>query len=80
MKEIEIACPIGKEPSAEQIVAAAARSMGVSVKAVSTGLRHTGRERRRMSTGCRNIRMSGTLNLSLSSVRVRQECLPPCIC
>ncbi len=35
MKEIEIACPIGKEPSAEQIVAAAARSMGVSVKAVS---------------------------------------------
>lgn len=35
MKEIEIACPIGKEPSHEQIIAAASRSMGVSPKAIS---------------------------------------------
>lgn len=35
MKEIEIACPIGKEPSAEEIIAAAARAMGVAPKAVS---------------------------------------------
>ena len=35
MKEIEIACPLGQEPSAEQIVAAAARAMGVAPKAVS---------------------------------------------
>ena len=34
MKEIEIACPIGKEPSAEQIKAAAAKALGVSPKAV----------------------------------------------
>lgn len=35
MKEIEIACPLGQEPSAEQIVASAARAMGVAPKAVS---------------------------------------------
>lgn len=35
MKEIEIACPIGQEPSAEQITSAAARAMGVAQKAVS---------------------------------------------
>lgn len=35
MKEIEIACPIGKELSAEQIVASAARALGVSPKAVA---------------------------------------------
>ena len=35
MKEIEIACPIGKEPSAEQIVASAARALGVAPKAVA---------------------------------------------
>lgn len=35
MKEIEIACPIGKEPSAEEVIAAAARAMGVAPKAVS---------------------------------------------
>lgn len=35
MKEIEIACPLGQEPSAEQIAAAAARAMGVAPKAVS---------------------------------------------
>ena len=36
MKEIEIACPIGKEPSPEQIVAAAARAMGVPPREVGT--------------------------------------------
>ena len=35
MKEIEIACPIGKEPSADEVIAAAARAMGVAPKAVS---------------------------------------------
>ena len=35
MKEIEIACSIGQEPSAEQITSAAARAMGVAQKAVS---------------------------------------------
>lgn len=35
MKEIEISCPIGKEPSPEQVVAAAARAMGVAPKAVA---------------------------------------------
>lgn len=35
MKEIEIACPIGKEPSAEEVVTAAARAMGVAPKTVS---------------------------------------------
>lgn len=35
MKEIEIACPIGSEPASEQIVAAAARALGVSPKAVA---------------------------------------------
>ena len=35
MKEIEISCPIGKEPAPEQIVSAAARVLGVPVKAVA---------------------------------------------
>ena len=35
MKEIEISCPIGKEPSSEDIVAASARALGVSPKAVA---------------------------------------------
>ena len=35
MKEIEISCPIGKEPSAAQIAEAAARAMGVAPKAVA---------------------------------------------
>lgn len=34
MKEIEIACRIGSEPSREEIVAAAAKALGVSSKAV----------------------------------------------
>ena len=34
MKEIEISCPIGEEPSSEQIVRAAARALGVAPKAV----------------------------------------------
>lgn len=34
MKEIEIACKIGSEPSREEIVAAAAKALGVSPKAV----------------------------------------------
>lgn len=36
MKEIEISVPIGREPSSEQITAAAARAMGVAPKAVSS--------------------------------------------
>lgn len=35
MKEIELSCPIGKEPSPEQIVAAASRALGVTPKAVA---------------------------------------------
>ena len=35
MKEIEISCPIGKEPSPEQIISAASRALGVSPKAVA---------------------------------------------
>ena len=35
MKEIEIACPIGKELLPEQIVASAARALGVGTKAVA---------------------------------------------
>ena len=36
MKEIEISVPIGREPSSEQITAAAAKAMGVAPKAVSS--------------------------------------------
>lgn len=36
MKEIEISIPIGREPSSEQITAAAAKAMGVAPKAVSS--------------------------------------------
>ena len=35
MKEIEIACPIGKEPDTAQMVAAAAKALGVAPKNVS---------------------------------------------
>ena len=35
MKEIEIACPIGKEPDKDMILSAAARAMGVPVRSVS---------------------------------------------
>lgn len=35
MKEIEISCSIGKEPSPEQIISAASRALGVSPKAVA---------------------------------------------
>lgn len=35
MKEIELSCPIGKEPSQEQIVSAAAKALGVAPKAVA---------------------------------------------
>lgn len=36
MKEIEISVPIGREPSSEQITAAAAKAMGIAPKAVSS--------------------------------------------
>ena len=36
MKEFEIAVPVGKEPGREQIMAAAAKSLGVPVKSVSS--------------------------------------------
>lgn len=36
MKEIEISVPIGREPSSEQITAAATKAMGVAPKAVSS--------------------------------------------
>ena len=36
MKEIEISVPIGREPSSEQITAAAAKAMGVAPKTVSS--------------------------------------------
>ncbi|MBO8444131.1 MAG: NAD(P)/FAD-dependent oxidoreductase [Bacteroidetes bacterium] len=36
MKEIEISVPIGREPSSEQITAAAAKAMGVAPKAVAS--------------------------------------------
>ena len=35
MKEIEISCPVGKEPSPEEIISVSARSLGVAPKAVA---------------------------------------------
>lgn len=35
MKEIEISCPVGKEPSPEEIISVSARSLGVAPKSVA---------------------------------------------